>query len=501
MPGSDSEAPTMNTKHFLRALTAILSLTVSVEARAQCAGDLNGDGVVNGADLGMLLSSWGYCPATITNVTPEQGGTQGGTVISITGTGLASTSSVRVGGNACTNVSVISPTLVRATTPSGASGQASIAVTTNGGTTLASTPFNYVQQQITSIVPFYGPYAGGTPITITGQFLAGTTVVTIGGVPCTNVVSVSANQVTAVTPAGSLGPMDVAVTCSKGTVSAPGGFTYLSVTVPAWATLIEANPDPEIVTSSAIRAAISAAGYAWRVRDNGTGIEMVLTPSGTFQMGCSPSDQNACNQQAESPVHQVTLTRPLYLSRYEVTQGTWLTIAGTNPSRFQGLADSVMRPVEKVSWNNAVQTLATYGLRLPTSAEWEFAYRAGTTTAFHGYPAITQGSNLVASVGGIAWYTANASGQTRPVGLKAPNGFGLHDMAGNVFEWVQDWSAPNYYQTSPTFDPPGPASGTVRVIRGGSWLVGSDFLRSSSAPIAGPLATNDDIGVRAVRNP
>ena len=100
--------PTMNTKHFLRAMTAILSLGLTVPASAQCAGDLNGDGVVNGADLGMLLSSWGYCPATITNVTPLQGGTQGGTVISITGTGLASTSSVKVGGNACTNVSVIS---------------------------------------------------------------------------------------------------------------------------------------------------------------------------------------------------------------------------------------------------------------------------------------------------------------------------------------------------------------------------------------------------------
>ena len=101
--------PTMNTKHFLRAMTAILSLGLTVPASAQCAGDLNGDGVVNGADLGMLLSSWGYCPATITNVTPLQGGTQGGTVISITGMGLASTSSVRVGGNGCTNVRVISP--------------------------------------------------------------------------------------------------------------------------------------------------------------------------------------------------------------------------------------------------------------------------------------------------------------------------------------------------------------------------------------------------------
>ena len=487
------KVPPMNTKHFLRALIAILSLAVSVEARAQCAGDMNGDGVVNGADLGMLLSSWGYCPATITNVTPLQGGTQGGTVISITGTGVASTSSVMVGGNACTNVSVISPTLVRATTPPGASGQASIAVTTNGGTTLASTPFNYVQQQITSIVPFYGPYAGGTPITITGQFLAGTTVVTIGGVPCTNVVSVSATQLTAVTPAGSLGAMDVVVNCPKGAVTAQGGFTYLSVIVPAWATLIEAAPDPEVVTNPTLRAAIAASGYAWRVRDNGTGIEMLLIPQGTFQMGCSASLLWTCGSN-ENPVHQVQITRSFYLGRYEVTQAQWATKMGSNPSSFQGYADSANRPVEQVNWNTVQSFLSATSMRLPTEAEWEYACRAGTSTAF------CNGSSDDNTIGTLAWFSANAS-QTRAIGQKPANDLGLFDIVGNVSEWVVDWYSGTYYLTSPTQDPLGPSSGSSKLVRGGSWTLGSKPLRSSHRGWVAPTFANSDLGFRVARNP
>lgn len=128
-----------------RPFAILLALALSASAGAQtCRSDLNGDGQVNGADLGILLADWGFCPATISSVSPAQGGTQGGTVISITGTGLQTTSGVRVGGVACTNVTVLTPTLVRATTPPGQPGEASVAVTTNGGTTLASSPFIYV---------------------------------------------------------------------------------------------------------------------------------------------------------------------------------------------------------------------------------------------------------------------------------------------------------------------------------------------------------------------
>ena len=462
----------MNTKHFFRAMTAIISIAAAVPAGAQtCRSDLSGDGQVNGADLGIMLADWGFCPATITSVTPLQGGTQGGTVISITGTGLSTTSSVKVGGVACTNLNVLTPTLVQATTPAGAVGQASISVTTSAGTTLASTPFSYVQQQITSIVPNTGPYVGGTPITITGQYLAGTTAVTIGGVPCTNVVSVSATQVTAVTPAGSVGAMDVVVNGPKGTITVPDGFTYQPIVVPAWATLVEAQPDPAVVTDPLLRAAIAATGLAWRVRDMGTQMEMMLIPPGTFQMGCiMGSSQYGCYSW-ERPVHQVTLTNAFYIGRYEVTQSQWAAKMGSNPSYFQGQSDSASRPVEQVSWISIQEYLSATRFRLPTEAEWEYACRAGTQTPFY------NGSTDDSTVGDLAWYDPNSGGQTHAVGGKAANGFGLYDMLGNVYEWVNDWY--DRYPSSAQTNPMGPVSTSYRVLRGGSWDRVTTLVRSS----------------------
>ena len=484
----------MNTTHFLRALTAIISIAAAVPAGAQtCRSDLNGDGQVNGADLGIMLADWGFCPATITSVTPLQGGTQGGTVISITGTGLSTTSSVKVGGVACTNLNVLTPTLVQATTPAGAVGQASISVTTSAGTTLASTPFSYVQQQITSIVPNTGPYVGGTPITITGQYLAGTTAVTIGGVPCTNVVSVSATQVTAVTPAGSVGAMDVVVNGLKGSVTVGGGFTYLGVIVPSWATLIEAMPDPAVVTDPTLRAAITATGLAWRVRDTGTQMEMMLIPPGTFQMGCIMGSNLYGCYGDELPVHQVTLTNAFYMGRYEVTQAQWVAKIGTNPSNSQSQADSSSRPVEQVSWDMVQGYLSTTSMRLPTEAEWEFACRAGTQTPFY------NGSTDDKTLGALAWYSQNSSGDTHAVGGKAANGLGLCDMLGNVWEWVNDWYGA--YLSSAQTNPTGIGSATYRVVRGGAWDIGPGGVRSSLRIYAAPGNRYGYWGFRVARNP
>ena len=487
----------MNTTHFLRALTAIISIAAAVPAGAQtCRSDLNGDGQVNGADLGIMLADWGFCPATITSVTPLQGGTQGGTVISITGTGLSTTSSVKVGGVACTNLNVLTPTLVQATTPAGAVGQASISVTTSAGTTLASTPFNYVQQQITSIVPNTGPYVGGTPITITGQYLAGTTAVTIGGVPCTNVVSVSATQVAAVTPAGSVGPMDVVVNGPKGSVTVGGGFTYLAVIVPSWATLIEAMPDPAVVTDATLRAAIAATGLAWRVRDTGTQVEMLLVPAGTFLMGCTASASSACSFN-ELPQHLVSLTSPFYLGRFEVTQSQWRGRMGDNPSQYKGASypEADSQPVESVSWTDIQAFLNSSHVRLPSEAEWEFACRAGTQTAF------PNGSNDDTTVATIAWFAGNADGRPHRAGAKAANALGLHDMLGNVWEWVSDWYGP--YAVDPQIDPQGPISGSFRVFRGGSFPdPGTNYLRSSARyELGSPSNRFPNVGFRVARNP
>jgi formylglycine-generating enzyme required for sulfatase activity len=483
---------------FFRALTAVFfALTIASPASAQnCQSDLSGDGQVNGADLAILLSDWGLCPPTISSVSPLQGGTQGGTILSITGTGLSSTSSVTVGGAVCPNVTIISPTLIRATTPPGPVGDAQITVTTAAGTGNSPTPFGYVQQQVTSITPSSGIYSGGTPITISGQYLAGATSVTIGGVPCTSVVSVSSTQVTAVTPPGSIGAVDVVVTCPKGAVTAPSGFTYITVAVPAWATLLEALPDSAVVTDPNLRAAITASGLAWRVRHAVTGIEMLLVPPGNFEMGCTPCTEiGGCGASASNavPLHSVTLSSAFYLGRYEVTQAQWSAQMGSNPSCFHEYPNSPQRPVGNLSWTNAAQFVTQAGLRLPTEAEWEFACRAGTQSCYYN-------SNTGDYVTQIAWISSNSGGQTRPVGSRLPNQLGFYDMIGNVTEWLNDWYQPDWYTYSPSLNPTGPASGNARVQRGGAFdtdLVWS-FSRSGQLP---QTAADCGYGLRVAKSP
>jgi len=279
------------------------------------------------------------------------------------------------------------------------------------------------------------------------------------------------------------------------------------VTTPAWAALIEAFPDPAVVTSSTLRAAITATGLAWRVKDTATQIEFVLIPPGSFQMGCSASQLYGCWSD-ESPVHTVTLTNAFYMGRYEVTQAQWQARMGSNPSSFQSASAQVPaaqvpnRPVERVSWNMIQGFLTQTGMRLPTEAEWEYAYRAGTTTAFHGFTGYLSGTNNDNLLGNIAWFSSNSNSQTRPVGGKLGNGFGLHDMAGNVFEWVNDLYGSSYYSSSPQNNPPGPTTGTYRVVRGGGWDDVSSSCRASDRYDGGtPAFTDNSIGFRVARTP
>jgi formylglycine-generating enzyme required for sulfatase activity len=271
------------------------------------------------------------------------------------------------------------------------------------------------------------------------------------------------------------------------------------VTVPSWATLVEAQPDPAVVTDPALRAAIIATGRPWRVRDTATQVEMLLVPPGTFQMGCiMGSNQYGCYSQ-ERPVHQVTLTNAFYLGRYEVTQAQWVAKMGSNPSSFQGAsaqvpADQVPnRPVERVSWTIIQGYLSATGFRLPTEAEWEYACRAGTQTPFY------NGSTDDSTVGALAWYSANSGNQTRPVGGKLANAFGFHDMLGNVWEWVNDWYGG--YTAEAQTNPTGPVSATPRVFRGGSWNDDALGVRSSYRNNVSPGIANSLIGYRVARTP
>jgi formylglycine-generating enzyme required for sulfatase activity len=266
-----------------------------------------------------------------------------------------------------------------------------------------------------------------------------------------------------------------------------------------WATVLQQLPDPGVVTNAALRSAIEATGLPWRVRDNRTGIEMLLIPPGSFQMGCSPDQPEGCGLN-EVPVRTITLSQPFYIGRFEVTQQQWVAQMTVNPSLFSSAPDSPIRPVERVSWNMIQPFLAQTGLRLPTEAEWEFACRAGTSTRFHGFAAVPNGTSDIALLGEIAWYDANCGGQTRPVGTKAANGFGLHDMSGNVYEWVQDWYAHGYGSSTPAIDPTGPSSGTTRVLRSGSWTC-NICCRSAFRNYGPPSQAAQDFGFRVARSP
>lgn len=354
---------------------------------------------------------------------------------------------------------------------------------------------------ISQMTPNSGPLTGGTVFYIGGTNLNRATSVTVGGVAAT-ILAAHPTVIVATTYASATdGAKTVAVTTAAGTASASNAFTYIFGGVtPSWATLVQGLPDPAVVTDATLRAAITASGLAWRVRDTATQIEMLLVPAGTYTMGCSASFAFACDTD-ENPTHQVTITNAFYIGRYEVTQAQWTARMGSNPSNFQSASAEVAaaevpnRPVERVSWDMVQGFLTATGMRLPTEAEREYACRAGTTTAFN------NGSNDDATAVNIAWYSANSVNQTRPVGGKAANALGLHDMLGNVNEWCSDWYAANYYASSPSTNPTGPATGTTRVSRGGAYSSVLTFVRSSFRNFTAPAGNPNHTGFRAVRNP
>lgn len=230
---------------------------------------------------------------------------------------------------------------------------------------------------------------------------------------------------------------------------------------------------------------------------NSIGMDFVLIPAGEFVMGeATRAECTTCNaREDETPRHAVTLSRSFYISTHEVTQKEFMAIMKDNPSRFTGSN----RPVDSVTWNeaklfaeglNALEKTKAY--RLPTEAEWEYAARAGATTAYH------FGDND-RQLTDYAWTGANSGDKTHDVMKKEPNPWGLYDMYGNVYEWCEDWYGKTFYRMSPKTDPQGPAKGVGKVKRGGSKDRSARSCRSSAREYADPGTRSDNTGFRIIK--
>jgi len=201
------------------------------------------------------------------------------------------------------------------------------------------------------------------------------------------------------------------------------------------------------------------------------GLKYVWIPPGSFQMGCSPGDKEC--QDDEKPPHQVTITKGYWLGQTEVTVGAYKRFAGGTGKGMPSAPDfnpdwsHEQMPIVNVSWDDAQAYCTWAGGRLPTEAEWEYAARAGSTEARYGH------------IDEVAWYSSNTGQKTHEVGQKRANSFGLYDILGNVWEWVNDWYDEKYSQGSPSQDPAGATSGQYRVLRGGSWLNNPRLVRVS----------------------
>ncbi|GHV57989.1 hypothetical protein FACS189460_5330 [Deltaproteobacteria bacterium] len=236
------------------------------------------------------------------------------------------------------------------------------------------------------------------------------------------------------------------------------------VTVAPATPVTPATPTPKVAEPAATTPTTPERIAHAQTYTNSLGMEFVLIPAGTFMMGSPPDDKSVPSD--EKPAHQVTISRPFYMGQYEVTQAQWEEVMGSNPSFFKGRNN----PVEQVSWEDAQEFIkrlnqmeGTNKYRLPTEAEWEYAARAGTQTRYYF-------GDSEKNLGEYAWYDDNSNDETHPVGQKKPNAWGLYDMAGNVWEWVEDWYDSDYYSRSPGLDPPGPERGLSRVQRGGGWI-------------------------------
>jgi formylglycine-generating enzyme required for sulfatase activity len=244
---------------------------------------------------------------------------------------------------------------------------------------------------------------------------------------------------------------------------------------------------------------------------NSMGMKFVLIPAGRFTMGSPASEKGS---EENETLHKVEISKPYYLAAFEVTQGQYSTVMGktgeivlerdpkTNRVTRKLDIRSSPLPVTEVSWEDAVEFCKRLSLlpeekkagrsyRLPTEAQWEYACRAGTSTAY------SFGDNANA-LGEYGWFDDNTNGP-QPVGTKKANPWGLYDMHGNVYEWCSDWYGD--YPEGLAVDPTGPADGSGRVRRGGSWGDLASLCRSAFRYWGGPSNRGDDLGFRLLLSP
>lgn len=291
-------------------------------------------------------------------------------------------------------------------------------------------------------------------------------------------------------------------------------FRFVSLSLAIFAAMVPQGPARSQISGELLR------------RSGGLRMQFVEIAAGSFTMG---SDDRLKGEQSDERPHEVELTRDFLMQATEVTQGQWKALMGNNPSRFTGDDD---RPVEGVNWYDALafanalsvadglpgaydlsscsgepgsgeygcqrvgltseDPYAAEGWRLPTEAEWEYATRAGSDRSWY------FGSGAE-ELGNFAWFGGNSDSTTHPVGGKVPNGWGLYDTAGNVWEWCWDWYDPNYTYAT-VENPAGPGRGDRRVARGGSWHSARLFTRSGIRDANRPAFRDSMVGFRLARS-
>lgn len=248
----------------------------------------------------------------------------------------------------------------------------------------------------------------------------------------------------------------------------------------------------------------------------GMELQMVYVEGGTFMMGAPDDERPICD--GERPIHSVTLD-DFYIGKFEVTQSQWFAVMGTTveQQRDKGVGGAALDEIvgigndypmyfvtrqEAVQFCDKLSQMTGKKYRLPTEAEWEYAVRGGQKADGTKYA----GSDNIDEVAWFGFYSydgkpinGNSNNTTHPVGQKKPNGLGLYDMSGNVWEWCSDWYDEDYYKFSPTINPQGPSSGDVMVVRGGSWAHefsrGYVWFRGTSSDIN---YRGSDVGFRVV---